>query len=104
MIRSIISLTISLYTPYKVYCEMYPTLEVNTKEKNFNIPLVRMTDTDTDRYTLLHTRPFHLSPTPYNNLHGALWLAGRKRVGHFSITSWLPPSLWVLELGTRQLP
>ena len=38
MIPSLISLTISLYTPQGVYCEVCPSLEGNTDEFNFNIP------------------------------------------------------------------
>ena len=42
MIPSLISLTIILYTPSGVYCQIYPSLEENTVEFNFNIPYLRM--------------------------------------------------------------
>ena len=42
MITSLISLTISPYTPCGVYCEIYPLLEGNTEELHFKIPLLRM--------------------------------------------------------------
>ena len=38
----IILLTISPYTPWGVYCEMYPLLEGITQEFNFNISFLRM--------------------------------------------------------------
>ena len=42
MIISLISLTISMYTPEGVYCEIYPLLEGTTVEFNFNIPYLVM--------------------------------------------------------------
>ena len=42
MIPSLISLTISPYTPQRVYCEIYSLLKGNTVEFNFNIPHLRM--------------------------------------------------------------
>ena len=42
MITSLVSLTISPYTPYGVYCEMYPLLEGNTEVFMFNIQLLIM--------------------------------------------------------------
>ena len=38
MITSLILSTNTLYTPEGVYCEIYPLLEGNTEEFNFNIP------------------------------------------------------------------
>ena len=43
MSPSLISLKlISPYTPYGVYCEIYPLLEGNTVKFNFNIPYLGM--------------------------------------------------------------
>ena len=42
MITSLILLKFSLYTPWGLYCEIYPLLEGNTEELNFNIPLLRI--------------------------------------------------------------
>ena len=42
IITSLISLAISLYTPYRVFSEIYPLLEGNTEVLNLNIPLLRM--------------------------------------------------------------
>ena len=42
MFPSLFSLTISAYSPQGAYCEIYPSLEGNTLEFNFNIPYLRM--------------------------------------------------------------
>ena len=42
MIYSLISLTISPYTPQGVYCQIYPLLEGNPVKFNFNIQYLRM--------------------------------------------------------------
>ena len=42
MTISINLLTVSMYFPSGVYSEIYPSVEGNTKEFNFNIPFLRM--------------------------------------------------------------
>ena len=42
MFTSLVLWTNSQYTPQGVYCEMYPSLQGNTEEFDFSIPLLRM--------------------------------------------------------------